>query len=299
VLLAAGGFERNQEMRNHYQPTPISIEWTAANPHSKGAGIRMGEAAGGVLSLMDEAWWTPVTRVPKSSLAWVLVVEKSLPGGIIVNKHAERFTNEAAPYQDVVKAMYAHDAVPTAWLIFDAEFRRLYPVGPVGPGYAMPDASLSRRLRNGFLTKAASIEALAEALDLPPDALRATVDRFNAMADRGVDEDFGRGENLVDRYYSDVHVKPNPCLRALSKGPFYAVPVFAGDLGTKGGLVTDAQARVLDADGAVIEGLYAAGNTSAAVMGLSYPGAGGTIGPALVFGFIAAEAAASVGTTGG
>jgi 3-oxosteroid 1-dehydrogenase len=240
---------------------------------------------------MDEAWWTPVTRVPRSDPAWVLVVEKSLPGSILVNRHAERFFNEAAPYIDVVKAMYAHDAVPTCWLIFDAEFRRRYPVGPVAPGYAQPDRTLSRRLRDGFLKRAATLEELADLLELDVAALRATVDRFNELADAGVDTDFGRGESLADRYYGDDARGKNPSLAALRKAPWYAIPVFPGDLATKGGLVTDARARVLDAEGRPIPGLYAAGNTSASMMGPTYPGAGGTIGPALTFGFLAAETA--------
>jgi 3-oxosteroid 1-dehydrogenase len=293
VLLSAGGFERNQQMRDEHQRRPIDVAWSAGNPHSLGAGIRMGVAVGADVALLREAWWTPVTQVPKSELAWVLVVEKSLPGGLMVNAQGRRFTNEAAPYQDVVLAMYEHGAVPTCWLVFDAEFRRLYPVGPVAPGYAMPDGSLSKRLREGFFRKADTIEGLAKKIELDPAALRATIERFNEQAARGVDEDFGRGDKLADRYYADVNVQPNPTLRPLTVAPFYAIPVFAGDLGTKGGLVTDAAARVLDPQGAVIPGLFAAGNTSAAVMGMSYPGAGGTIGPALVFGFLAAEAAAA------
>ena len=296
VLLAAGGFEQNQALREKYLPGPTSTEWNAGNPHNLGAGIQMGIDAGGALDLMDEAWWTPVTRIPKSDEAWVLVVEKSLPGGIMVGPDGRRFTNEAAPYQDVVYGMYEGGAVPGAWLIFDAEFRRLYPVGPVAPGYAMPDKRLSRRLRDGFLTRGATLPELAEKLGLPAQALVDTVERFNTNADKGQDPDFGRGEKSADRYYADPRVTPNPSLRALRKGPFYAIPVFPGDLGTKGGLVTDPQARVLREDGSPIEGLYAAGNCSSAVMGRSYPGAGGTIGPALTFGFVAAETAQASGT---
>ena len=296
VLLGAGGFERNAQMRGHHQPAIKSIEWTAANPYSMGKGIELGRAAGGAVALMDDAWWTPTTRVPKSDLAWVLVVEKNLPGGIFVDRRGKRFTNEAAPYLDVVKGMLANDAVgegdqPGAWLVFDAQFRHFYPVGPVAPGYASPDSRISRRLRDGFLTRGDSLAELAAKLGLPADALQATVERFNAMSLVGVDEDFGRGRSASDRYYGDPRVTPNPCMRGLTKGPFYAIPVFAGDLGTKGGLVTDPWARVLDKDNTPIPGLYAAGNTSSAVMGPSYPGAGGTIGPALTFGFIAAETA--------
>ena len=137
----------------------------------------------------------------------------------------------------------------------------------------------------------------AEKLGLDAEAVASTVARFNGFADAGVDEDFQRGAYAVDRYYTDRRVTPNPSLRALRKAPYYAIPVFPGDLGTKGGLVTDAAARVLDQQGQPIAGLYAAGNTSSAVMGPSYPGAGGTIGPALCFGFLAAEAAAEAAVT--
>ena len=291
VLLGAGGFERNGAMRAKYQRQPTSPDWNAGNLRNLGDGIRMGAEVGGQLDLMDEAWWTPVTLVPKSKMSWVLVVEKSLPGSLMVNADGERFCNEAAPYLDVGKAMYEGNAAPNGFLIFDAQFRHRYPVGPCAPGYAMPDSRLPRRLRDGFLIKADSIASLAEKCGLSPDTLQATVERFNKMSDAGKDEDFQRGDLEYDRYYADHTVKPNPTMRALRKGPFYAIRVYPGDLGTKGGLVTDTKGRVLDEGGEPIAGLYASGNTTASVMGPTYPGAGGTIGPALTFGFLAAEAA--------
>lgn len=296
VMLAAGGFSRNQAMRDQYQRTPIKTDWHAGNPYDMGAGIRMGLDAGGTLELMKESWWTPVTLVPKSEFAWVLVVEKNCPGGIFVNGRGERFCNEAAPYIDVVIDMYADQektgaAVP-AWLIFDARFRKKYPVGPIAPGYAMPDSAVPRRYRDGkFLHRAATLAELAEKLGLPADALAATVERHNGFARTGVDEDFGRGNSASDRYYGDHRITPNPNLAPIENAPFYAIAVYPGDLGTKGGLVTDNYARVLDADGAAVPGLYAAGNTQSSVMGRTYPGAGGTISPALTYGFLGAEAA--------
>ena len=294
VMLGAGGFERNGPMRAKYQQQPTSPDWNAGNPRNMGDGIQMGMDAGGAVDLMDRAWWTPVTLIPKSQYSWVLVVEKSMPGSLMVNGEAKRFCNEAAPYLDIGEAMYAGNAVPDCFLVFDAEFRYRYPVGPVAPGYAQPDSRLPRRLREGFLLKADTIEALAEKCSLDPAILRETVDRFNEQSKTGKDTDFGRGDQHYDRYYADHTVQPNPTMRPLVKGPFYAIQVYPGDLGTKGGLVTDVGARVLDGDGNVIQGLYAAGNTSASVMGPTYPGAGGTIGPALTFGFLAAEAAAGV-----
>ncbi len=294
VLLSAGGFEYNDAMRQKWQRHPITTEWTAANPHNVGDGILMGERAGGALDLMKEAWWTPTTRVPGSDLAWVLVVEKNLPGSIFVNGAGARFCNEAAPYVDVVVDMYKADSAQPCWMIFDARFRHYYPVGPVAPGYAMPDSRTPRRYRDGFLRRAKTLEELAKLIDVDTDALTATVERFNAQAEKGVDEDFGRGDSASDRYYGDPRVQPNPCLHSIGKAPFYAIPVYPGDLGTKGGLVTDLGSRVLREDGTAVKGLFAAGNCAASVMGRTYPGAGGTIGPALTFGFVAAETAAEV-----
>lgn len=296
LVLATGGFDRNLQLRQAHGPSPASVEWTAGSEHNTGDGQLMGAAAGGALELMDEAWWTPTTQYPGAKTGWVLVVEKSLPGGIFVNGHGERFTNEAGPYVDVAKAMYEDHAktgctVP-GWMVFDATYRRRYIAGPVGPGKAMPDRSLPRKLRKEFLFKGATLPDLADRIGVPADRLAATVDRFNDFARRGVDEDHHRGESASDQYYGDDRAGANPCLAPLEKGPFYAIRVFPGDLGTKGGLKTDDKARVLDADGQVVPGLYAAGNASASVMGRTYPGAGGTIGPALCFGFIAAETAA-------
>ena len=297
VLLAAGGFECNQAMREKYQAAPVNIDWAAGNRANVGEGIQMGHEQGGQLALMEEAWWTPATLVPKSEMAWVLVVEKSLPHGMFVNQKGERFTNEAAPYIDVVNAMYKdHErtgaSVP-AWHVFDATYRHNYVVGPVAPGYATGgDRGVPRRFRDGkFLHKAATLEELAEKLGIEEAALLATVERFNGFARTGRDLDFARGESASDRYYGDPRVKPNPALGAVETGPFYAIQIVPGDLGTKGGLTTDGAGRVLDDNRHPIAGLYAAGNTTASVMGRTYPGAGGTIAPALTFGFLAAEAA--------
>jgi 3-oxosteroid 1-dehydrogenase len=137
------------------------------------------------------------------------------------------------------------------------------------------------------------VAELAAKINVPADALAATIARYNEMARRGKDDDFGRGESASDRYYGDDRVRPNPCMGPLESAPFYAIPLYPGDLGTKGGLVTDTQGRVLRDDGSAIAGLYAAGNTSASIMARTYPGAGGTIGPAMCFGMLSAEAAAA------
>jgi 3-oxosteroid 1-dehydrogenase len=300
VLLAAGGFPRNAEMRERYQRKPITTEWTAGGPGNTGDAILMGLDAGADVSLMDEAWWTPTSLVPKYDEAWVLVVEKSLPHGIFVNRNGTRFTNEAAPYGDVVLGMY-EDARKNAgadsrWFhVFDAEYRRMSIAGPIAPSKMMPDSSLPRRFRDGgYIYRAETLDDLAEQLSLPAPALKETVDRFNANAVKGEDPDFNRGRSAQDRYYGHPSVKPNCSLGPVAEPPFYAIEIFPGDLGTKGGLVTDLHGRVLRAGGSgVIDGLYAAGNTAASVMGRTYPGAGGTIGPALTAGFSAAESAAA------
>ena len=297
VMLSAGGFSRNTEMRKKYQRAPITTEWTAGCPDNVGDGIRLGMDAGGAVDLMDEAWWTPTSLVPRSPSAWVLVVEKSLPHGLFVNQAGKRFTNEAAPYIDVVNGMYddaaatGHEA-PRWFHVFDASYRKSSITGPIAPGKVMPDSQIPKKLKDGnYLYKAGTLDELASKIGVPADTLKATITRFNGFAVKGEDPDYGRGISAQDRYYGDPNVKPNCCLGPIESGPFYAVQIYPGDLGTKGGLVTDNAGRVLTADGSVIPGLYAAGNTTASVMGRTYPGAGGTIGPALTFGFLAAEAA--------
>ena len=300
VVFGAGGFSKNAEMRQKYQRKPITTEWTAGSPGNTGDAILMGMDAGADVSLMDEAWWTPTSRVPRYDPAWVLVVEKSLPHGLFVNLDGQRFTNEAAPYVDVVLGMY-DDASKNAgadsrWFhVFDAQYRRMSIAGPLAPGKMMPDSAVPRRFRDGgYIYRGETLEDLAGQLGLPAPALQETLDRFNVNAVKGEDPDFNRGRSSQDRYYGNPSVKPNCALGAVSDPPFYAVEIFPGDLGTKGGLVTDPHSRVLRTGGAsVIEGLYAAGNSAASVMGRTYPGAGGTIGPALVGGFLAAEAAAA------
>ena len=178
------------------------------------------------------------------------------------------------------------DAVPhiPSWLIFDQRYRNSYVFAGLPPGRSLP----RRWSAMGSVHRAATLAELAADAGLDPDALAATVARFNGFALAGRDEDFQRGDSAYDRYYGDPRRHPNPNLAPLDTPPFYAVKIVPGDLGTKGGLRTDERARVLRADGSPIPGLYAAGNTSAAVMGHSYAGAGATIGPAMTFGYIAA-----------
>jgi 3-oxosteroid 1-dehydrogenase len=294
VILGSGGFEKNLELRERFQPRPTSTEWTTGAPSNTGLGHLAGMAIGADTALMDDAWWGPTIPLPRGP--WFALAERNLPGSIIVNGAGQRFMNEALPYVEATHAIYAGEAtgVPhvPSWLIADQRYRNRYLFAGLSPRQAFP----GRWYKHGTVKKAESLEKLAAEIGVPPESLRATVERFNGFARTGVDEDFHRGESGYDKYYSDPTVKPNPSLHVIDQGPFYAVKIVPGDLGTKGGLVTDERARVLRPDGSVIEGLYAAGNVSAAVMGNTYAGPGATIGPALVFGYLAAE---DIATTAG
>ncbi|MEO6025991.1 MAG: FAD-binding protein [Candidatus Binatia bacterium] len=293
LVLAAGGFESNDAMRKKYLPNPTEASWTTANPGNTGDAIQMGLALGAGLDLMDDAWWGPTTVVPGEDRARMLVIEKGLPGSIFVNKRGQRFVNEASPYNDICKAMYANHSAESpcvpAYMIFDATYRKKYPCGPFFPGSQQPDWALPKRLKETrYLKKSDTLEGLAAELGIDAAGLKASVARMNASARNGKDSEFHRGESLFDRYYGDDKVQPNPCLAPLETAPYYALIVYAGDLGTKGGLTTDASARVVRDDGSVIPGLFAIGNCSASAMGRTYPGAGGTMGPAMTFGYILA-----------
>lgn len=287
VVLGSGGFERNLEMREKYQPQPTSVDWTTGSQFNTGGGILAGIAAGAETDLLDDSWWGPTIPLPGGP--WFCLAERNLPGSIIVNQAGERFMNEALPYVEAVHEIYAGEAtgvghVPS-WMVIDQRYRNRYVFAGLMPRQPFP----GRWYKHGTLKKADTIEALAAEIGVPPETLRATIDRFNGFARTGVDEDFHRGESAYDKYYSDPTVKPNPSLHTIDDGPFYAVKIVPGDLGTKGGLVTDERARVVRPDGTVITGLYAAGNVSSAVMGHTYAGPGATIGPALAFGYLAAE----------
>ncbi len=287
VVLAAGGFERNEQMRQRYQREPIGAQWTTGSAGNTGDAIAVGEAAGAALDLMGDAWWGP--SIPLSGGPYFCLAERSLPGCILVNGAGQRFVNESAPYVDAVHAMYdGHcDAVPhiPSWLITDQRYRDSYVFAGLPPRRPLP----RRWYAAGAVHRAPTIAGLAEQIGLDASALAKTVVRFNEFAQAGKDEDFHRGDSAYDRYYGDPRRRPNPCLAPLETPPFYAAKIVPGDLGTKGGLRTDERARVLRADGTTIPGLYAAGNTSAAVMGHSYAGAGATIGPAMTFGYLAAR----------
>ncbi|MGH8456278.1 MAG: FAD-dependent oxidoreductase [Stenotrophobium sp.] len=293
VVLATGGFESNQQMRDKYLAKPTKVEWTAAPPINHGDGIVAGQALGAAVRHMDLVWGSPTVYKPGLQQQVTLFIERGMPGCVAVNRKGLRFVNEAAAYPDFRNAMYEDHAkgngtVP-CWLVFDATFRYKYPMGIFLPGQIEPDSKLPKDWLDKVYYKADTLDALAAKIGVDAKGLAATVAKMNQYAANGVDPEFGKGNTAIDRYYSDPSVKPNRCLGPIVKPPYYAVKMDAGEIGTKGGLVTDAQARVLREDGSVIAGLYATGNTADAVMGPTYPGAGSTLGPAMTFAYVAAK----------
>ncbi|MEU6266018.1 FAD-binding protein [Saccharopolyspora shandongensis] len=287
VLLATGGFDHNGEMRAEYLPEGGQENHSLGAVENVGDGIEAGRKLGAALDFMDDAWWMPSVEHP-SGATIPLVSERAIPGQIIVSADGKRFTNESAPYTNFVHAQLAGKHQPI-WFIMDARARARYPFAQILPGMPFPQSFYDA----GIVHRAGTIAELAERIDVPADALQQTVERFNGFARAGKDEDYGRGDSAYDRYYGDPTLN-NPNLDVIDKAPFYAVRIEAGDLGTKGGLVTDELGRVLRADDSAIEGLYATGNTTASVMANEYAGPGATIGPSIVFGYIAAKHAAGV-----
>ncbi|MGE8318659.1 MAG: FAD-dependent oxidoreductase [Comamonas sp.] len=289
VLLGAGGFERNQAMREQYLNQPSRAEWTATPAGcNTGDAHRAGQAVGAQLHLMDWSWGVPTMDVPGEPSFRGVFVERSLPGCMVVNARGQRFLNESGPYPEFQQAMLAEEAkgnggVP-AWIVFDADFRAKNPMGPLMPSSAVPDGKLPQDWLGKVYWKADTLEALAAQIGVDAAGLADSARRMTDYAATGKDLDFDRGGNVFDRYYGDPRLK-NPNLGAIAKGPFYAMRLWPGEIGTKGGLLTDREARVLDTRGQVIEGLYCVGNNSASVMGPAYAGAGSTLGPAMTFAF--------------
>ncbi len=300
VVLAAGGFPRDVERRRAFFPrTPTGQEhWTLAPPETTGDGIDLGEAAGGRLdtSLASPAAWCPVSLVPYRSGrvgTYPHIVDRGKPGLIAVLSTGKRFVNEADGYYQFTDAMI--ESAPegeqvAAWLICDHAFQRRYPFGMSKP-FPVP---VWPYLRSGYLKRGKTLMELASRCGIDGRELTRTVERFNAHAREGDDPDFGRGRTAFNRGSGDPDHSPNPSLAPIEKGPFYAIKVLPGSFGTFFGLRCDADARVLDAAGSPIAGLYAAGSDQANVMGGHYPSGGINIGPAMTFGYIAGRHAAGV-----
>ncbi len=293
VVLAAGGFEHNQEMREQYLPKPTNHNWSAGVQENTGDAIREGLRLGAKMHMLDSAWWVNTISVPGEAIPRLSIMEKSYPGSIVVNPAGERFSNESQNYmaytlETFEKHSEENPCVPS-WQIFDANFRATYFVGPMYNSKMRPDWALPGSYQDsGFLTIASSIRELAEKVGIDPDGLEATVERFNGYAETGKDLELERGDSVYDRYYGDPRVEPNPCLGPVIKPPFYAMRIDPGDFGTQGGMVVTPDAQVLKEDDIPIAGLYAIGNCSAPVLP-NYPGPGSTLGPSMTFGYQAAK----------
>jgi 3-oxosteroid 1-dehydrogenase len=285
VVLACGGYEWNQDMVRQFLPGPV--DGSCSPPHNTGDGIRMATKAGAKLGNMSQAWWGPMVQLPDehtdgAPTSTLLRFERTGPRSLMVNRDGRRFVNEAHNYNDMTKTFHAFDpgayrpANPPIHLIFDQGHLEEYGFLSHRAGSPTPD----------WLIEAQTIHELAGAIGVDPAELEKTVARFNAFAARGKDPDFHRGESAYDRYWGD-QLAEHPCLGPVDRPPYYAIEVFSGVIGTKGGISTDHDGRALDAFGDPIPGLFAVGNTTAHPMGIGYPGAGATLGPAMTMGYVA------------
>ncbi|HTV94962.1 MAG TPA: FAD-dependent oxidoreductase [Steroidobacteraceae bacterium] len=293
VVLAAGGFEQNQAMREQYLPKPTNTAWSGGAPTNTGDALRAALELGAATRLMNGAWWCQTIKAPDDPVPRMAIMEKSYPGCCVVNRRGRRIANESQNYMAYQLAFFAKhseaDPQTPSWLVFDARFRRRYFVGPLLNSRFRPDRSLPRSyFETGFLTKADSIEELARLTGIEPAGLGATICAMNEYARSGKDLEFGRGDSTYDRYYGDPTVTPNPCLAPIAEPPYYAMRVDPGDFATHGGLCINPDAQVLNLRGDPIAGLYAIGNTAAAILP-TYPGPGATLGPAMTFGWQAAK----------
>ncbi len=291
VLLAAGGFAHNPEMRQEFGgDQPNRARWSIANPGDTGEALQAAMRLGAQTALMDEAWWLPSPRTGRFGQS-TLDQARQRPRSIYVDAAGKRFVNESNSYMEVGKEMYARDktsrAVP-CWLIFDDRYRKRYAHVRSSPG-RFP----RKLLESGMLKQAWTLGDLAHMCDIDPAGLAETVERFNANAVRGTDPEYGRGESAYNRALGDPNHKVHPCLGPIDEPPYYAVQVVPGDIGTCGGLVTNEHAQVVDQEDRPIEGLYATGNGTATVMGRHYLGPGASIANTMVFGYVAARHATS------
>jgi succinate dehydrogenase/fumarate reductase flavoprotein subunit len=300
VVLASGGFPHDRERRRRMFPAGDQ-HFTLAVPSATGDGARLGESVGGLVEgLAAPGAWCPVSLVPfpdGTTGRFPHIIERGKPGIIGVLADGRRFCNEGNGYHDYVEAMLravARGQEVASWLVCTHAFQRRY-----GLGIARP-APLPVRpyIRSGYLKTGRTLAELARNAGIDPARLERTVAEYNRHAERGEDPEFGRGSTLYNRYQGDPRNQPNPCVAPLARGPFYAVKVVPGSFGTFAGLKTDGSARVLDAAGAPIPGLYAAGTDMASVMGGYYPAGGINIGPAMTFGYIAGRNAAGVANEG-
>ncbi|WP_315833715.1 FAD-dependent oxidoreductase [Bradyrhizobium prioriisuperbiae] len=295
VVLAAGGFPQDMPRRRsmfahdrdntgHHSPAPKT---------NTGDGLRLGEDVGAVAEkgYPNAAAWVPVSRVPRRDGSYGVFphfIDRAKPGLIAVLPNGKRFVNEANSYHDFCQALFAANGTDTtakAFLIVDKPFLTRFGLGFVKP-FPVP---VGPNIRSGYLRSGRTITELARAAGIDAAGLERTISEWNADMAKGEDRAFGKGSTSYNRFNGDPEFQPNPCLAPISTGPFYAVEVVVGDLGTFAGLRTDHHSRVIDDHGRPIPGLYAAGNDMASIMGGNYPGGGITLGPALTFGYIAAK----------
>ncbi|NGY03374.1 FAD-dependent oxidoreductase [Solimonas terrae] len=299
VVLAAGGFEWNQELRDRFFQVPgLTRHSSTPEDANRGETLIAGMKVGAATEHTEAGWWIPTMHIPMESRSnFEDIVQAAFdvgrPHSVCVNRNGVRFVNEACSYDEFGAAM-VEDQLKTGantpcWLVFDATFRQKFTAGGIMPTILMPDRRIPPDWWDQYIFRADTLDSLAAKIHVPADALKKTVEQMNQYAAAGVDAEFNRGANPYDQMFGDANVKPNPCLGPIGKAPYYAVAINCGDLGTKGGLACDAQARVLDAHDQPIPNLYAAGNNSASPFGNLYPGAGGTIGPAMTFGYVAAN----------
>jgi 3-oxosteroid 1-dehydrogenase len=299
VVLAAGGFEWNQALRDRYFPVPgLTRHSSTPEDANRGEALIAGTRIGAATEHTEAGWWIPTMHMPMPAVSNFEEIHQAAfdvgrPHSVCVNRNGVRFVDEACGYDDFGDAM-VQDQLNTGantpcWLVFDATFRAKFTAGGFMPSAIMPDWRIPPDVWDHYIFRADSVESLAQKIHVPVEALRNTVASMNQYAKTGTDPEFGRGGNAYDRMFGDPTVTPNPCLGPIARAPYYAVAVNLGDLGTKGGLKADAKARVLDTHDKPIPGLYCAGNNSGTPFGNRYPGAGATLGPAMTFGYVAAE----------
>ncbi len=293
VIITTGGFEWDEDKRQTFLRGPMDAP--ASPPTASGEGLKLAMESGAKLGNMTQGWWAPTLVIPDNpwpngeQRAAPVLIERTVPHSLMVNRKGERFCNEAANYSALAGAFHQFDPQTydypnlPAWLVFDEDYVERYPIGPRLPGQPVPE----------WVTRAETLVELAEEIGVLPGALAATVARFNAHTEEGRDPDFERGTSAYDHFYGDRSREGTAVtLGPVARAPFYAVEIRMGLLGTNGGARTDGQARILGHDGEPIAGLYGAGNAIACPTGGIYAGAGGTLGPALTFGYIAGRTAA-------
>ena len=293
VVLACGGFPHDIERRKAlFAHAPTGREHHTPSPEANtGDGLRLAEAVGGWVdpTIPHAAAWVPTSLTKRKDGTQGVMphfIDRAKPGVIAVSMQGRRFTNEGNSYhdfvQDMVKASKG-EREASAWLLCDHRTLRSYGLGCVPP-FPMP---IGRHLRTGYLKRGKSLADLARVIGVEAKTLQATVEEFNRDARSGNDPKFGKGSKAYNRFQGDALHTPNPCVAPLEHGPFYAIKLLVGDIGTFAGLATDRDCRVLDRQRKPIPGLYAVGNDAASIMGGNYPGAGITLGPALTFGYVA------------